>query len=82
MHGLRGLAGWQWLFITEGAATGLIAFLGFWLLLNTPLTTHWLSKEERELAHARMERDKIGDAQEEKASAWEGLKQAAMDKRT
>lgn len=82
MDGTRGLAGWQWLFIVEGAITGFIAILGFWLLPNTPLNTRWLSPEERELAHGRMERDKIGDAHAEDASAWEGLKQAASDKRT
>ncbi|RYP03216.1 hypothetical protein DL764_005297 [Monosporascus ibericus] len=81
MHGLSGLAGWRWLFIVEGAVTALVALFGFFLLPNTPLTTKWLKAEERELAHARMERDKLGDSLE-RASAMEGLKQAAKDKRT
>lgn len=81
MDDLRGLAGWRWLFIVEGAITALVAFVGFWVLPNTPLTTNWLKPEERQLAHERMERDKIGDSLSE-ASAWEGLKQAASDKRT
>lgn len=82
MDDLRGLAGWRWLFIIEGAITALVAFVGFWGLPNTPLTTRWLKPEERQLAHNRMERDKIGDSLEQKASVWEGLKQAASDKRT
>lgn len=65
----------------EGAVTALVALFGFWLLPNTPLTTSWLTPEERELAHARMERDKIGDSLEE-ASMMDGLKQACKDKRT
>lgn len=69
------------LFIIEGVVTAAVGIAGFWLLPNTPLTTHWLKGEERELAHARMERDKIGDSLES-ASAWDGLKQAASDKRT
>ncbi|RYO84671.1 hypothetical protein DL766_005907 [Monosporascus sp. MC13-8B] len=81
MHGLSDLAGWRWLFIVEGAVTALVALFGFFLLPNTPLTTGWLKAEERELAHARMERDKLGDSLE-RASAMEGLKQAAKDKRT
>lgn len=81
MDDLRGLAGWRWLFIVEGAITALVAFVGFWVLPNTPLTTNWLKPEERQLAHERMERDKISDSLSE-ASAWEGLKQAASDKRT
>jgi hypothetical protein len=59
----------------------LVALFGFWLLPNTPLDTHWLNDRERELAHSRMERDKVSDSLEE-ASAWEGLKQACADKRT
>lgn len=78
---VRGLEGWRWLFILEGAATALVAFFGFWLLPNTPLTTRWLNERERQLAHDRMEKDRIGDSVEQ-ASAWEGLKQACADKRT
>ncbi|KAL7625471.1 hypothetical protein AAE478_004691 [Parahypoxylon ruwenzoriense] len=81
MDGLRGLAGWQWLFIIEGAVTALVAVLGFRMLPNTPSSTPWLHGEERKLAEARMERDRISDALN-RASAWEGLKQACKDKRT
>ncbi|KAH9909806.1 major facilitator superfamily domain-containing protein [Xylariomycetidae sp. FL2044] len=82
MDGARGVAGWRWLFIVEGALTALVALFGFFLLPNTPRDTWWLRGAERELAVARMERDRIGDALENQASAWEGLKQACQDKRT
>ncbi|KAF4452155.1 tartrate transporter [Fusarium albosuccineum] len=82
MDGLMGIEGWRWLFIVEGAATGLVSFLGFALLPNTPLTTHWLNEREKQLAHSRMEKDKISDAQDGDASSWDGLKQAVADKRT
>ncbi|KAG9375523.1 hypothetical protein A1F94_013898 [Pyrenophora tritici-repentis] len=81
MDGLRGLAGWRWLFIIEGAATALVAVVGFFMLPNTPLTTRWLTPPERELAHARMERDRVGDSMEP-VSMMEGLRQACRDKRT
>ncbi|PGH03702.1 hypothetical protein AJ79_07284 [Helicocarpus griseus UAMH5409] len=77
----RGISGWRWLFIIEGCITTVVALAGFWLLPDTPSTTRWLKPKERELAHARIERDKMGDS-EEKASVMEGLKQACMDKRT
>ncbi|KAI8245611.1 Major facilitator-type transporter hxnP [Colletotrichum sp. SAR 10_99] len=77
-----GLSSWRWLFIVEGAITGFVALVGFWLLPNTPLTTRWLNDREKQLAHSRMEKDKISDASDEKASAMEGLKQACRDKRT
>lgn len=81
MDGLRGLAGWRWLFIVEGAVTGLVAIFGFFLLPNEPLTTPWLKPHEREMAHARIERDRVGDSSEP-VSPMEGLRQACRDKRT
>ncbi|KAI0129258.1 MFS transporter [Hypoxylon sp. NC0597] len=81
MDGLRGLAGWQWLFIIEGALTAFVALLGFWLLPNSPDDTYWLNEEERKIMQARTERDRVNDALCE-ASAWEGLKQAFKDRRT
>ncbi|KAI4865365.1 MFS transporter [Hypoxylon rubiginosum] len=81
MDGLRGLTGWQWLFIIEGALTAFVAILGFWLLPNTLDDTPWLTEEERKMVQARIERDKISDALS-KATALEGLKQACKDKRT
>ncbi|KFA69459.1 hypothetical protein S40285_04639 [Stachybotrys chlorohalonatus IBT 40285] len=79
---VRGLAGWRWLFLLEGAVTALVAIFGFFFLPNAPLTTWWLKPHEKELAHARMERDKLADADDKPASAWDGLKQACRDKRT
>ncbi|KAH7375507.1 MFS transporter [Plectosphaerella cucumerina] len=81
MSGVAGLSGWRWLFLLEGIATAVVAILGFWLLPNTPLTTRWLSEREREIAHGRMERDKLDDDAGE-ASAMDGLRQACRDKRT
>ncbi|KAJ5020572.1 glycoside hydrolase superfamily [Bipolaris maydis] len=81
MDGLRGIAGWRWLFIIEGAVTAFVAIFGFFMLPNTPLTTRWLSPRERELAHARMERDRIGDSTDD-VSMMDGLKQACRDPRT
>lgn len=66
---------------SEGAVTGVVALFGFFLLPNTPLTTSWLTPEERELAHARMERDRVGDSSEP-VSSMEGLRQACRDPRT
>lgn len=70
------------LFIIEGAVTAFMAIVGFFVLPNTPLTTWWLNQREKDLAHARMERDKLSDAFDTPSSALEGLKQACRDKRT
>jgi sugar phosphate permease len=60
LDGAHGLQGWRWLFIIEAAVTMGIAFVGFFLLLDHPLTTTWLTPEERQLAHDRMVLDTVG----------------------
>lgn len=79
-HGLddvRGLHGWQWLFILQGSVTFAVAIVGFFLLPDLPLTTIWLSEEERQFAHRRMEEDTVGN--EGQTSTGKGFKQAARD---
>lgn len=66
---------------SEGAVTALVAIFGLFLLPNEPLTTSWLKPHEREMAHARMERDRVSDSTEP-VSMMEGLRQACRDKRT
>ncbi|AFR97381.1 MFS transporter [Cryptococcus neoformans AD2-60a] len=77
LGGVHGLAGWRWLFIILGVVTFGVSIIAIWLLPDHPLTTSWLSPEERELAHLRMERDTVG-LQESKGTLI-GLKQAAAD---
>ena len=77
LEGVHGLAGWRWLFIILGVVTFGISIVAIWLLPDHPLTTRWLSPEERELAHSRMERDTVG--LEESRGTLIGLKQAAAD---
>ncbi|PVH76884.1 MFS general substrate transporter [Cadophora sp. DSE1049] len=81
LDGVRGLAGWRWLFILEGVITFAVALAGFVLLPDTPSTTRWLTPEERELAHGRMVRDNINHS-DEIVPAMEGLKQACKDYKT
>ncbi|KIR60522.1 MFS transporter [Cryptococcus bacillisporus CA1873] len=77
LGGVHGLAGWRWLFIILGVVTFGISIIAMWLLPDHPRTTRWLSPEEQELAHFRMERDTVG--LEESKSTLAGLKQAAAD---
>lgn len=77
LGGKHGLAGWRWLFIILGVVTFGIAVVAFFVLPDQPLATRWLSAEQRQLAHARMERDTVG--LEESRGSWVGLKQAAKD---
>lgn len=79
LDGAQSLAGWQWLFIIQGSVTGLVAICAWPFLPDTPLTTKWLSEDERQLAHNRLLRDKVDT--KEKGSTLDGLKQAVSDPR-
>ncbi|KAF9691983.1 hypothetical protein EKO04_010042 [Ascochyta lentis] len=80
LDGTRGLAGWRWLFIIQGALSIGVALLAFFLLPDHPLQTRWLSVEERQLAHERIAADTT--QREEATSVWVGLRQALADWRT
>ncbi|KAH8900574.1 MFS general substrate transporter [Thozetella sp. PMI_491] len=77
LDGTAGIAGWQWLFILQGVVTFVIAIIGFFVLPDFPSTTKWLTPEERELAHNRMEMDITQNKGTESTLA--GLKQAVRD---
>jgi hypothetical protein len=56
-----------------------VAIAAIFLLPDHPLTTRWLTPEQRELAHSRMERDTVG--LQESRGAIAGFKQALTDPR-
>lgn len=79
-HGLddvAGISGWRWLFILQGAVTFVIAIVGYFVLPDTPLTTKWLTPEERLLAHNRIELDTTQNQGD--AGVWAGFRQAVSD---
>ncbi|CAI6342049.1 unnamed protein product [Periconia digitata] len=75
----HGMHGWQWLFIIEGVVTFGVAIAAIWMLPDYPLTTRWLTEEERQMAHDRMQRDTVGLQESKGASA--GFMQALRDPR-
>jgi len=58
----------------------LVATCAVWSLPDTPLTTRWLSQEERIFAHERIQRGTVNH-NSIKVSTWEGLRQGAADPR-
>lgn len=83
---VRGIAGWQWLFIIEGAGSFLIGALAFFVLPDFPASSTgsatWLfTAKERQIAIDRIQRDQVSN-QESNNSIWYGLKLAAKDSRT
>ncbi|QBZ56738.1 hypothetical protein PoMZ_01653 [Pyricularia oryzae] len=79
MDGAAGLSGWRWLFIIQGLATLVVAVASFWLLPDEPLQTRWLTDDERQLAHARIVRDTVGE--KGVTTTFRGMLEAARDGR-
>jgi MFS transporter, ACS family, tartrate transporter len=46
MDNVRGLAGWQWLFLLEGLPAVLLGILAFFLIVDRPENAAWLSVAE------------------------------------
>lgn len=65
------------LFIIEGVVTVVVALIAIPILPDHPLTTTWLTDEERQLAHTRISRDTV--QQTAKTSSMQSLKVAFGD---
>jgi ACS family tartrate transporter-like MFS transporter len=57
LQGKLGLAGWQWLFLTEGLPAVLMGFVIFFLLPDTPADAKWLSADEKGWIERRLQAD-------------------------
>jgi sugar phosphate permease len=69
----------QKLTVISGVVTIGIALICIFILPDTPLTTRWLTPEQRQLAHDRIERDTVGRSESKGARA--GFMQALRDPR-
>ncbi|KAK7462345.1 hypothetical protein VKT23_007946 [Stygiomarasmius scandens] len=58
MDGLRGKAGWSWIFIIEGVFTVVIGLLGFFLVPPSPEKARFLSAKQKELIIHRIDKDR------------------------
>lgn len=57
MDGLRGYAGWRWIFILEGGLTVFVSFFFYFLLPDFPEDVKWLNEEEKSFVAARLRID-------------------------
>ena len=57
LDGLRGLAGWQWLFLLEGIPPVVLGFGVLAFLPDHPAGARWLPVEQRDWLTARLRRD-------------------------
>jgi len=59
LDGVKGLAGWQWLFISEGLPTILLGVSVLFVLKDRPEQVHWLRPEEKVWLADELQRDRI-----------------------
>ncbi|PHH59997.1 hypothetical protein CDD81_2201 [Ophiocordyceps australis] len=65
MDGLRGIAGWSWIFIIEGLITILIGLVSFFMVHDFPDEAKFLSKDDRARVILRLRRDGQHSAEHE-----------------
>lgn len=58
LNGTLGLAGWQWLFIVEGAPPVLLGLLALRLLPSRPSDAAWLTPSECRALNAKLEQER------------------------
>jgi hypothetical protein len=86
LHGIMGLAGWQWLFIIESATGAFFALIGPFFIPDFPGSktgagVYWLSEDLRKVAAARLAADRVSEP-EASHSVWYGLRLALTDIKT
>jgi sugar phosphate permease len=69
LHGAGGLAGWQWLFLLEGAPAVVLGVIVLRVLTDRPEDAAWLTAEERATLVACLEEDQRAQRSETTAAA-------------
>ncbi|RGP77721.1 hypothetical protein FLONG3_4180 [Fusarium longipes] len=88
MGGIAGLAGWQWLFIIEGAFTLVVFFMFVLFLPRSPIHTapihgrfDLFSSRERDIMHSRIHQDDISKTETHVQITFRGIIAALADYR-
>jgi MFS family permease len=79
MDGLRGIAGWRWLFIVEGCGTVVIGVVCAFLMPEYPHNSRMLTPVQREYAVWRIESEAGAAEGTENESVWRGFAKALSD---
>ena len=73
MDGIRGLGGWQWLFLIEGIPAVLLGFITFAYLPDGPKEAKWLNAEEKTWIADTLHRERMQAASVGQHSVGEAL---------
>jgi MFS transporter, ACS family, tartrate transporter len=72
MHGVGGLAGWQWLFLLEGIPASVLGFVVLWFMTERPEDAVWLTDSERTALIAAVQADQ--QAARHDVDTWSALR--------
>ncbi|TGS34053.1 MFS transporter, partial [Mesorhizobium sp. M8A.F.Ca.ET.182.01.1.1] len=72
MHGIWGLAGWQWMFIIEAVPAVILGVVVLFYLTDRPEKARWLTDEERNWLVQTMDQERAGKPKASH-SIWAGL---------
>jgi len=75
-NGAAGLSGWRWIFIIEGLITIVISLVAYFVIQDSPLTSRFLSQEDRTLLQALMDEDSLNESKE---FSWAEVRAALQD---
>jgi MFS transporter, ACS family, tartrate transporter len=70
LHG-AGLAGWQWMFLTEGTPAIILGAVVYVTLADTPQEAHWLSEEEKTGLLETLESERLAESLVPQANYWQ-----------
>ncbi|KAH7153844.1 major facilitator superfamily domain-containing protein [Fusarium sp. MPI-SDFR-AT-0072] len=84
LEGVRGIPGWRWLFIVEGALTVFCGFGLYFLLPDYPRNARYFSPDQRRLAQIRILFDRqvsVGSTTR-RMTSWQAFKAVVTDGKT
>ncbi|GGF04091.1 MFS transporter [Aliidongia dinghuensis] len=73
LHGLLGLAGWQWMFLAEAAPAVILGVVVLFYMTDRPEKATWLADEERAWLVNTMNAERASKAATASHSVWRGL---------
>nr|WP_154324689.1 MFS transporter [Pantoea sp. 201603H] len=74
MHGVMGMAGWQWMFVLEAIPAVLLGIIVLFYLTDRPGKATWLTAEERDWLESKMDaEERSRSAKQAHTTAWRGL---------
>lgn len=73
MHGIMGLAGWQWMFLIEAVPAVILGVVVFFYMTDRPEKATWLKPDEREWLVKTMQAEDANKGGEQHHSILRGL---------